>query len=206
MLTDGQQAELEFWTSEIEKYPGEDYGKIVTSNLEKKMEFWPEWNLPMKGKGLDLGCGPVSIFEGSVLTDANIGNLMWGVDPLLEEYQKLYTPAKRTVCYIPEYRDGVRLPFVNGFFDYIFCINMIDHTEHHALILDEIWRCLKVDGVLFFMVNFDWVLTPPNHTMLWNWETVQKEVGRRMFPERQTVVYNYEHQKYAYWGKFVKVS
>ena len=208
MLTDGQKAELAFWESEIGKYPGQDYGKIVASNLQEKMKYWPEFD-DMTGNVLDLGCGPVSIFECRVADceeseGKDKGRTIYAVDPLLDEYQKIYRPQNPSVLYTTGYRDGGRLPYTNSFFDYIFCINVIDHTEHHALILDEIWRCLKVGGNLLFMVNFDWELTPPNHTMLWDWGVVQKEVSQRLFPERQTVAFNYEHQKYAYWGRFVK--
>jgi len=154
--------------------------------------------------GLDLGCGPTCIFEGSCLAGMDLDQMMYAVDPLMEEYQKLYTPAKPTVQYVTGYADGGLLPFANGFFDYIFCINVIDHTKLHGKLLHEIRRVLKVHGVFYFMVNFDYVLNPPNHVKLWDWETVQDETGNLFFPERQTVVWEPENQRYSYWGKFVK--
>jgi len=44
----------------------------------------------------------------------------------------------------------------------------------------------------------------PEHAHRWCWEDVQGSVAKKFFPERQTVVYQYDNQRYAYWGKFVK--
>jgi SAM-dependent methyltransferase len=201
MLSEGQKAELEFWKGIYAQYAGQDYAAVQSANLPGKMRHWPDYK-DLCGIGLDLGCGPTSVFEGSLLTQQSA--TMYAVDPLLEHYQQMYTPAHPTVIYKTGYRDGDPLPFCNGFFDYVFCINVIDHTEHHTQMLDEIVRTLKVHGTLFFMVNFDWMLTPPNHASLWNWEVVEKEVSQRLFPERHTIVYEYDYKKYSYWGKFVK--
>ena len=83
MLSDGQQVELAFWKGEIEKYPGEDYAAIQAANLPGKMKHFPEYR-ELAGKGLDLGCGPTSIFEGSLLTQQSA--VMYAVDPLMDAH------------------------------------------------------------------------------------------------------------------------
>lgn len=202
-MHEGLAAELKFWQGVYKPYEGQDYAAIQAYNLPTKMTHFPDY-IDLQGVGLDLGCGPTSIFEGSCLAGMQFEQMMYAVDPLMEEYQKIYTPKEPTVKYVTGYADGGPLPFANGFFDYVFCINVIDHTEHHNPLLLEIRRVLKVHGVLFFMVNFDYVLNPPNHTKLWDWETVQEETGHLFFPEKHVVVWEYEHQRYSYWGKFVK--
>jgi SAM-dependent methyltransferase len=199
-MHEGLRAELQFWQGVYKQYEGQDYAAIQAANLPTKMAHFPDY-ICLQGVGLDLGCGPTSIFEGSFLTEGE--NRLYAVDPLMDEYQKMYTPAKSTMAY-SQCNDGDPLPFANGFFDHIFCINVIDHTKHHQQLLQEIRRVLKVHGVLFFMVNFDYVLNPPNHTKLWDWETVQEETGSHFFPEKHVVVWEYDNQRYSYWGKFVK--
>lgn len=189
------EAELDFWRREIEKYKGEDYAAIRASGIKGLVEMWPEI-AGLEGVALDLGCSPVSVFEG-----IHDGLRMYAIDPLLEEYQKLYAPEAPTVRYIRGHKDDGRILFSNGFFDFIFCVNVIDHTTHHASLLDEVKRVLKPGGLLFLMVNFDEVLTPPNHVKLWTHDVVRWNL-QHFFLLREVVVWNEEFQKYLYWGKW----
>jgi len=187
------EPELDFWRREIEKYPGQDYAAVRASNIQGLVDIWPEI-LGLEGRGLDLGCSPVSVFENSGLD-------VYAVDPLLEEYQKIYTPSKPTVKYIPGHKDDGKILFANGYFDYVFCINVIDHTPHWLDLICEIKRVLAPGGLLYFMVNFDEVLMPPNHTKLWNYRIMEQEfIG--FFPQQLRTQWNEEYQKYMFWGKF----
>ena len=196
----GMDAELEFWKREIEKYPGEDYAAIRASGIKGLLAMWPEI-VALEGQGLDLGCSPVSVFE-----DCHDGLRMYAIDPLLEEYQKLYVPETPTVRYIGGHEDDGRILFSNGFFDFIFCVNVIDHTHYYGNLLGEMKRVLKPGGLLFFMVNFDEVLNPPNHVKLWTHDVVRWNLQRSsvhpFFLLRETVVWNQLFQKYMYWGKW----
>jgi SAM-dependent methyltransferase len=193
-----QEAELDFWKKDYSKYSRSTYAKVRAGNLKRIREHWPEID-KLEGTGLDLGCGPCSIFEGSGLE-------MYAADPLMSEYAKFYKPPGEDVTYIEDFHklDEGQIGFTNGFLDFIFCINVIDHTEHWEKLIQEIYRVLTVHGFLFLQVNFDWVLTKPEHVKLWNWEAVQKEVASHLFPVRQILEFDYENQRYSYWGKFQK--
>ena len=207
-LSEKDRAELEFWERDYAQYKGQDYSLIRAYGLPVKMQWFPEFR-ELTGTGLDVGCGPGSIFEGSHLVDRHrgdppIGNKLFAVDPLLEHYRAIYKPESSQVQYFPSHKDDGGLRFMDNTFDYIFCINVIDHTEHWEELLLEIRRVLKPHGRLFFHVNFDWELHGKEHVMLWNWDVVQREVGCHFFPERQIKVYEYEHKRYAFWGVFTK--
>lgn len=197
-MDERQKAELEFWRKDCEQYAGQDYAKIRASNLDRIRKMWPEIDT-LEGDGIEVGCGPCSMLEGSGLS-------IYAVDPLREEYGKFYTPPGDGVVYVEDYRDDGKMPFTNYFADYILCINVIDHTEHWRKLLMSMRRVLKEHGHLFLQVNFDWYLQEPEHTRVWTWGLVQNEVCSLFFPERQTVIWDYENQRYTYWGKFVKAS
>lgn len=192
-MLDRLEPELLFWKNDIAKYPGEDYGAIRASNYIRLLESWPEM-ANIEGRGLDLGCGPVSMFENSGLD-------MYACDPLMEQYQQLYHIEKPNVKYVLGHKDDGSLPFINGFFDFVVCVNVIDHTPHHKKLLTEIARVLRSDGWLYLMVNFDNELLTPNHAMLWNASVVAEELSS-FFCLLQITVWNAEHQKYMYWGKY----
>ena len=91
------------------------------------------------GKLLDIGCG-----EGYYL----------------KEFKKL--GFKTCGCDI-EAINGVDkvnietdvLPYNSDMFDYVFCKSVIEHLEHFDLLLTEIHRVLKKDGILFIQ-TWDW--------------------------------------------------
>ncbi len=198
-LNERQIGELEFWKNEVAKYPGEDYARIRTATMPKLREMWPELKT-VEGTGLDVGCGPSSIFEYSRLA------LLFAIDPLMEEYQKMYTPEDSTVGYILGHEDDGILHFQENAFDYMICRNVIDHTAAYRQLLYEMHRTLKVGGTLMFYVNFDAELHPPEHYMLWDYNTVWNEmaaaVGFHML--RGVMLWEEEYERYVFWGVFTK--
>lgn len=198
-LNERQVGELEFWQNEVAKYQGEDYARIRTSALPRLEEMWPELK-SVTGKGLDVGCGPSSIFDYSRLA------CLFAIDPLMEEYQKMYIPKKSTVFYALNHKDDGILHFQDNAFDYMICKNVIDHTASYMQLLYEMHRTLKVGGTLMFNVNFDRELHPPEHYMLWEYTTVWNEmvaaVGFHML--RGHIIWEEEYQRYVFWGVFTK--
>jgi len=194
MLNDRQQAELDFWKADYALYEGQDYAKIRASNFQRIAARFPEV-ISLVGNGLDVGCGPVSMFEGSGLS-------MMAVDPLLEEYQKIYMPAESTVLYVPKHKDDGILHFPDEFFDFLFCINVVDHTNHYRTLIVEMHRVLKPKGRLYFMVNFDDHLYMPHHTLLWGPDIVAEE-----FRELHMLTNEYnigEVGQCEYWATYEK--
>lgn len=55
--------------------------------------------------------------------------------------------------------DGVELPFKDGAFDRVLCVELIEHMENPGRCVEEICRVLKKDGSL--------ILTTPHYHILW---------------------------------------
>ena len=197
MLTPQQQAEVRFWQdvfcveeqSNQERYLSRRRGDYCAA------ESWFTPTLArQEGLGLDLGCGLVSIlgFRGTPIV---------ATDPLLYEYDKTF---RHTGSSWVEYRceSGEQMSFPAESFDYVWCINVIDHTPDPDKMATEIHRVLKPGGKLYFSVNFDPDLYAP-HYHLWTRETVDHALlalkmldgTERWFPE---------YQKYVFTGIFSK--
>lgn len=192
-LSEKDAAELEFWTR---KY-NEGLATWRNRDYQRALSYFPKLKNE-SGNGLDLGCGIISIFEGTGLT-------VTAIDPLLEEYLNVYKiPENNTVegvLYQPGYGDGESLPYCDDFFDFIMCLNVIDHTEHHKLMISEIGRVLKPEGKLYFEVNFDPALGAPLHVKQWTIDTIREEVP--FFMQRGIIDYIDCYDKYQFWGEFI---
>ncbi len=152
--------ELEFWVN---------LSKSIDLNTLRSIEdTWKIDNFPelrdRKGKGLDLGSGPLSVFEGSK-------NNIIAVDPLMDEYNKICEKSSN-IKYLKA--DGENLPFKDKEFDYVYCCNVIDHTPNPEKMVNEMKRLAK--DKIYFQVNFDYDLSPC-HYGLWNEQIVDKHFG-----------------------------
>jgi ubiquinone/menaquinone biosynthesis C-methylase UbiE len=127
----------------------------------------------------------------------------FAVDPLLEEFDKIREHKdSKNVFYL--WGDGENLSFCNGFLDFVFCVNVIDHTPNPQRMVNEIYRVLKENGKLFFEVNFDDELSPA-HYGLWTidtvrtcftndkWKTIKEETKRN--PNYNQSLYQAIYQK-----------
>lgn len=142
-----QAAEIRWWKNYLRSKTPEDY-------LRQKEAYWQrvlrKLELPIKPSDLllDAGCGPAGIFihfrENPV--DA--------VDPLLEQYaaqlphfQPSAYPNTRFIAqpleqWIPERK-----------YDYVFCLNAINHVADLQKSLDHVCAALKPDGQLIISVD-----------------------------------------------------
>lgn len=134
------QAELDWWINLNSKT---DFVSIRHADYLDKTGYFPEL-ATQGGLGLDLGCGPYSIWEFG-------GKDVIPVDPLIDEYLK-FAPGKK-LGYVKA--DGEALPFTDEMFDWVFCVNVIDHTPNPEKMISEIKRVLKPGGKLYFEVHFD---------------------------------------------------
>jgi len=117
----------------------EEYAAHVRHTIERTAP------LPERPRVLDVGSGPHGLvfflgYEGAI-----------GVDPLAEEYARLFPEwqrrAETRAC------GGEALPFDDASFDLVISDNVIDHAERPEGILREIARVLRPGGVLYFTVN-----------------------------------------------------
>lgn len=88
------------------------------------------------GLGLDYGSGLLSMLEFSGLKfDA--------IDPLMERYNEIITNKEN---YFTD---------TDKKYDWIWCINVLDHTENPQALIDDIKNKLKPGGRLYLEVNLD---------------------------------------------------
>ena len=158
------QVEVQSWKSFYESNKG-NYNQIRLEDLEHRISKFGETYQKQEGLGLDLGCGLISVFEYS---DKNV----IACDPLIDEYNGIVVKYPSRVEYVKS--DYNKLPFKNEKFDWLFCINVIDHTPEPKELVKEMLRVLKKGGTLYFEVNFDKYLSPA-HYDLWNEKMIEED-------------------------------
>ena len=159
-----QKNEIDFWKT---LYSGkDDYFCFRREDGLNKMKFF-DGLIDREGIGIDVGCGLVSVFS-------RMDNKIVAIDPLLEEYNEIVVDNASNIKYLCA--SGEDIPFSDGFFDYAFCVNVIDHTPNPEKMASEIKRVVKDGGLIYFEVNFDDMLSPC-HYALWNKELVNKYFG-----------------------------
>jgi len=112
---------------------------------------------------LDFGCGPGSFL--SVLADLR-GNVEGiGVDVAAAQVgfarEAIPEQDRDRITFLTVPPDSVRLPFEDGSFDVITCIEILEHIHPYFIykIMEEFRRCLKDDGRI--------IVTTPNYRSLW---------------------------------------
>lgn len=151
-----QQVEMGFWQNLFDS-KGEGYWEFRGKDAEWKMKSFRQLK-GEKGIGLDVGCGLGSVFE---FTDLNV----IAIDPLMDEYRRIANLKDSNVIY--QNMDGEDIDFPDNYFDFVFCVNVIDHTPNQKRMASEIYRVLKPGGNFYFQVNFDDILSSA-HYNLWN--------------------------------------
>lgn len=142
-----QTAELKWWQNYLSH-------KSTDSYKEWKERYWNDFlkELPFlinpNSSILDAGCGPAGIF--TILDDHQVT----ACDPLLNAYeQKL------------DHFDPENFPWTNfvsksledftqvAQFDYVFCLNAINHVDDLAKSLDNLIQSLKPGGILVISID-----------------------------------------------------
>jgi ubiquinone/menaquinone biosynthesis C-methylase UbiE len=138
--------ELKIWSRKIEvKYWTETGIKKGTVIYDKYWESFDMDEYDFSGKKiLEVGCGPFGgVFYSHPEFDVSL------VDFCSKEYNEMGY-SKREI----EYGNlSHQLPFGNNIFDYAICTNTIDHTLDVKKSLNELFRVLKMNGMLFLHVH-----------------------------------------------------
>ena len=192
VLDEKKQAELEFWKNLYNAVGREAFGAIREHDYADYTRNYPD-NPSVLGQGLDLGSGPWSVFEGQYYHN------VVAADPMMLEYRQIINPPYTGVIY-KECDDNDLSIFNNDTFDWVWCVNVIDHTPNPELLLQEVRRVLKPDGSFYFAVWFDPALYAP-HYKLWNVDTVN-EYLKDFQLLRGTLELWEAHSKYRYWGLY----
>lgn len=96
---------------------------------------------------LDVGCGPTSV---AYFID---GKRRVGLDPLADTYAEWNGYFGEPIELVHSMAET--MPFDDGEFDAVFCVNCIDHTLAPEEILEECARVVRPGGTLIFHVDLD---------------------------------------------------
>jgi len=106
------------------------------------------------GNLLDIGCGKMP-YKKYILENANVEKYI-GLDI---EGALTYDSSVK-----PDYTwDGIKMPFESNSFECAFGTEVLEHCPEPEIILKEVHRVLKDEGVFFFTVPFLWNLHEVPH-------------------------------------------
>jgi ubiquinone/menaquinone biosynthesis C-methylase UbiE len=107
-----------------------------------------------KGNVLDIGCGKKP-YKDFILKNSTVEKYI-GLD--IENALEYDAEVK------PDYTwDGISMPFQKEQFETAFCTEVLEHCPKPDLVLNEVYRVLKSEGVFFFTVPFIWPLHEVPH-------------------------------------------
>ena len=149
-----QAAEIRWWRRYLNKKKKGEY-------LEWKRNYWYRFlaktGLDIKNGAqiLDAGCGPAGIF--TVLSQYTVT----AIDPLLESYDQQLVHFDRTDYPGVTFKQTTIESFEeSNSFDYVFCLNAINHVADIDLAMDRLITALKPDGTLVLSIdahNYGWL-------------------------------------------------
>jgi SAM-dependent methyltransferase len=96
-------------------------------------------------KVLDIGCGPRGSLEWCKNAKTKIG-----LDPISSKYQKIGA-SRHKMEYVES--GSEEIPFEDGFFDAVFCVNAIDHVRDIERSVEEIKRVTRKGGKLVMVTE-----------------------------------------------------
>ncbi|MBN4070578.1 class I SAM-dependent methyltransferase [Olleya sp. AH-315-F22] len=106
------------------------------------------------GSLLDIGCGKMP-YKNYILKNSNVSKYV-GLD--IENALNYDSKIKSDATW-----DGKIMPFENKSFDCAFGTEVLEHCPEPELVLKEVYRVLKPNGVFFFTVPFLWNLHETPH-------------------------------------------
>jgi len=96
---------------------------------------------------LDIGCGPRGSLEWADMTIQRVG-----LDPLVPDYLKLGA-IKHKMEYAASVSENI--PFPDGYFDIVACLNALDDVDDLEATIREIKRVTKRGGFFLLSVEID---------------------------------------------------
>jgi SAM-dependent methyltransferase len=103
----------------------------------------------LSGQLLDIGCGKMP-YKEYILENSEVDKYV-GLD--IENAITYDSGIKPDVTW-----NGISMPFENSSFDCAFGTEVLEHCPNPEMILKEVHRVLKKEGVFFFTVPFLWNL------------------------------------------------
>lgn len=118
---------------------------IRTSIFNALKETLPK----LEGNLLDIGCGKMP-YKEYILKNSAVTKYI-GLD--IENALEYDSDVKPDFSW-----NGIKMPFENQFFDCAFGTEVLEHCPQPEIVLKEVFRVLKPQGVFFFTVPFLWNL------------------------------------------------
>ncbi len=192
-----QSLELKWW----KKYLSD---KNINEYLVWKAGYWDEMlfsiekyiELPEHHDILDAGCGPAGIFI------ALKRNSVVAVDPLLDEYVAnglLDTSHFPWTTFVTNSLENIEY---TDKFDYIFCLNAINHVNDLEKCYDNLVRALKPGGTLIISTDahrhgwlkkiFQWLPGDMLHPVQLDIREYNEHLTKRGLSITQTILYKKE--------------
>ncbi len=103
----------------------------------------------LKGDLLDIGCGKMP-YKKYILENSGVVNYI-GLD--IESALEYDSSIKPDFTW-----NGIVMPFENNTFDCAFGTEVLEHCPEPEIVLKEVFRTLKPEGIFFFTVPFLWNL------------------------------------------------
>jgi SAM-dependent methyltransferase len=101
---------------------------------------------------IDIGCGPRGSLEWATMAAERVG-----LDPLADQYLKLGA-SKHAMKYVTAPSENI--PFPDGYFDIVTCLNALDHVDKISETIAEIKRVTRKGGFFLVSVEIDHLPTP----------------------------------------------
>jgi SAM-dependent methyltransferase len=143
------RSEMAYWT---ERFKAEN-GTLSNSHYEPL--FTTVFNLTRddyKDKRVtDIGCGPRGSLEWATMAAERVG-----IDPLANKYLALGA-SKHAMKYVAA--PSERIPFPDGYFDIVTCLNALDHIDDLNETIAEIKRITRKGGLFLVSVEIDHLAT-----------------------------------------------
>jgi len=187
-----QNLELKWWRNYLRKQP-------ISSYLQKKHAYWQrvlgliQLQLPNKARVLDAGCGPAGIFL--IMEEQKVV----AIDPLLNQYEEQLAHFKTAWYPQVDFRaHKLEALSSNQKFDFVFCLNVINHVEDLDLVLDRFKTVLVPGGKLILSVDSHrfpllkriFQLLPGDvlHPHQFSWEDYKTKLQQRGFQIEQELL------------------
>jgi len=144
-----QKIEIDHWNEIKNKIEEPNYkNKIMNrSSRVEKLLLENDPNYHKKNiKILEVGGAGTPLIDNFKIKSKKIA-----IDPLQNKYNKIFKFENSEVERMQMKAEDI--DFKDNSFDYLICRNCIDHVEDAELVLDNFYRIIRPDGLIYISVN-----------------------------------------------------